>query len=439
MFSNEFISITQKARQNIEQLQSGQAQTTYFRIETMADAKRILSQATAEDRIKRSETFLDGLEYRSRIPQGMHDRGEAYVFANHPLASEQDDRGLRNHLPVYVRAISVLEKTVKAGEVWDVTLSPNEWERLEGKPPDEREEMYNIVNVGRLVLEKNASVVVRGNAFVFTCQELVKEALSENEYDVGILGTSHGFGFRRGSFDGKNGKNGNDGVHGNDGIIPPAGRTFLGTVLPAAYKRETMNGCDGEDGKNGENGEDGLNGGACRITEINIRKITGDIPVVIGVISGSGGNGGHGGNGGSGGNGGHGADGLKLYDGTIIPNGKAGKAGKGGNGGGGGKGGNSGISSNVFVSVPLQAEHLIKCYAKAGKTGIPGSGGIPGKSGKNGRAGMDINSRQLAVTCDIPDGVQGRQGRQGRQMPPAKIYINNNWINRDEPYYSLRS
>ena len=79
------MSIAKDAGQEVDLLLQDGECITYYRIDTMPEARRIFSQATLEERKKRSETFLDGLEYRSRIPQGMHDRGEAYVFADHPL------------------------------------------------------------------------------------------------------------------------------------------------------------------------------------------------------------------------------------------------------------------------------------------------------------------------------------------------------------------
>ena len=86
--------------------------------------------------------------------------------------------------------------------------------------------MYNILNVGRLILQGNASVLVRGNAFVFTCQQIVKEGASGSEYDIGILGTPHGFGMRRGLFDGRDGKDGMQGKNGSDGTKPVLGMSF---------------------------------------------------------------------------------------------------------------------------------------------------------------------------------------------------------------------
>ena len=216
----EFLSIAKDAGQEVDLLLQDGECITYYRIDTMPEARRILSQATLEERKKRSETFLDGLEYRSRIPQGMHDRGEAYVFADHPLEAEKDQVGHRNHLPIYVRTWSILEKTVRPGEVWDVTLHPSEF------GVDEKEEMYNILNVGRLILQGNASVLVRGNAFVFTCQQIVKEGASGSEYDIGILGTPHGFGMRRGLFDGRDGKHGMQAKNGSDGTKPVLGMSF---------------------------------------------------------------------------------------------------------------------------------------------------------------------------------------------------------------------
>ena len=65
----EFLSIAKDAGQEVDLLLQDGECITYYRIDTMPEARRILSQATLEERKKRSETFLDGLEYRSRIPQ----------------------------------------------------------------------------------------------------------------------------------------------------------------------------------------------------------------------------------------------------------------------------------------------------------------------------------------------------------------------------------
>lgn len=51
---------------------------------------------------------------------------------------------------------------------WDVSTRGNEWN------VDDGEELYCIVNVGKLVIHSGASLDVRGNVFSFVCQELEK-------------------------------------------------------------------------------------------------------------------------------------------------------------------------------------------------------------------------------------------------------------------------
>ncbi|WP_276611350.1 hypothetical protein [Fodinibius halophilus] len=421
----EFKAIAANAGQDLSLLYEGESQNTYHRIATMQEARRILSQATKAQRRKRSETFLDGLEYRSRIPQGMHDRGEAYVFADHPLEEERDKGGHNNHLPIYVRTLSILEKVVPAGEVWDLSVHPSEWD------VDEREEMYNIVNIGKLTLEANASIIVRGNAFILTCQKLVKEGSSPENYDIGILDTPHGFGYRMGDFDGADGRDGADGKKGADGRQPRLGTTFLGPVTDQLFKKESLDGKDGTPGEAGTNGESGLNGGACRLAEINLRHLTTQSPVTVGVIPGSGGNGGDGGNGGCGGDGGTGADGFRTVEKNVEP-GHGGDGGPGGNGGKGGRAGHGGISSNVFLEVPEDEIDNIRYYSKKGLPGKPGKGGAGGKGGRPGRGGLPYKRSENEKQTDTgplngtpgKPGKDGRDGRTGRVMPAAKVYLN---------------
>jgi hypothetical protein len=419
----EFLLIARHAGQDSTALLNPEPTISYFRIENMADSRRILSRATHEERKKRSETFLDGLEYRSRIGQGMHDRGEAHAFANHVEEAERDFGGHRSHFPIFVRTMSVREKTVPPGEAWDITVTPREW------GVDEREELYNIVNLGRLILKENASVAVRGNALTFTCQELICEGNSAQEYDIGVLGTSHGFGYRRGAFDGERGADGKDGSRGKDGVSPQFGNNFLGKTIPPFFDPASMDGKPGGEGDPGSDGAAGLNGGACRIAEINIRAIRSTRPIFVGAISGNGGNGGDGGDGGNGGDGADGVGAVRTIDGIVGP-GTGGKGGSGGKGGNGGRAGHGGISSNVFVNVEAVSVHLIRLFARAGRPGQPGKGGRAGTFGKGGHWGAplsDLPGGQLRRAGDGVRGSEGRDGRPGRCMPAAKMYLNSEW------------
>ena len=418
----EFFSIAAEMNQDINKICEPEGQRTYFRVDTIEEGRKFFSRASSAAKKIRSETFMEGLEYRSRLGQGMHDRGEAAIFANHPVEEKKDSRGLNHHFPIYVRAISIADKVVAAGETWDITLNREEWS------VHEREEMYNIVNIGRLTLEKNARIVVRGDILVFICQELVKEHVSSLDYDFGVLGTPHGFGSRYGDFHGRHGRNGINGAEGKQVIMPQLGAGFLGKLLPHSFSKRQMDGGDGAEGSNGTDGENGLNGGACRTAEINIRSIVTEVPVVIAVIPGNGGNGGKGGHGGNGGNGSNGIDAFRTVDG-ITEEGAGGRGGAGGNGGNGGKAGHSGISSNVFIDIPPSEIEMIRCYSKFGKAGIPGEAGLPGKSGKGGFSGKSLKNEEVTIGAAGKDGLPGKPGKAGRVMPPAKIYLNNIVVN----------
>ena len=70
------------------------------------------------------------------------------------------------HLPFPARLLSVLYRRVAAGEVWDLTVA----HRVLGI--DERDDLFNVVNVGELVIEPGGRVIVQGNLLVLGCQHL---------------------------------------------------------------------------------------------------------------------------------------------------------------------------------------------------------------------------------------------------------------------------
>src|SRR5205807_7591504 len=132
---------------------------------TVLDASRVLSMASAASRLERQKTFFNGpIAARRRLGQGMHDRGEAVTFAAGTI-EESDLDGQSRHLPVHVKAISLLQKTIAAGETWDVSVRGEAWGL------DDMEELYVTLNVGTLVIEPGGSLVVRGNVFSLLCQE----------------------------------------------------------------------------------------------------------------------------------------------------------------------------------------------------------------------------------------------------------------------------
>lgn len=415
VLSSEFFQIASLGNQDFQLLNRFIPQCSYFRINTPEEA-RMISRATEVSKQKRARTFFKGIEYRARLPQGLHDRGEAYCFADMSLDKKRNQAGLENHFPINVRLTSIPEKIVEENEVWDISVYPSDWE------VDERTELYNLVNIGKLILKRNASVIVKGNALVFTCSSVEKLYPSEKPYDLGILPTDHGFGLRRGQYDGRHGINGADGLPGKDAKLPMIGRNFLGALLPDGITQEDMNGAGGLKGQEGEPGESGLTGGACRIAEINLRSFANELPFVIGAIGSNGGDGGNGGNGGDGGRGGNGVPAFKTFTGKYE-GGHGGNGGVGGNGGEGGRAGHSGMSSHIFIDVPEKNLNKLFFFSSPGKPGRPGKGGQPGKGGLAG-------SSDLSEAVNGNPGNAGAPGKPGRQLPAATIYVN------DEPFLS---
>jgi hypothetical protein len=83
---------------------------------------RQLSNADlAERRARQAVFFHPAIAIRSRLGQGVHDRCEAYVFADGTV-EEADRARLALHLPFPARLLSVLYRRVTAGEVWDLTV-----------------------------------------------------------------------------------------------------------------------------------------------------------------------------------------------------------------------------------------------------------------------------------------------------------------------------
>src|SRR4051812_12770961 len=100
---------------------------TYFTVDTLEEARPIVSRATPQQRAQRQKWFFNpAIAIRTKLGQGMHDRGEAVVFADGVL-NDDDRLSLRSHLPAHVKAISIREKIVRAGETWDVSVNGSIW------------------------------------------------------------------------------------------------------------------------------------------------------------------------------------------------------------------------------------------------------------------------------------------------------------------------
>lgn len=370
---------------------------------TIQELREKVSLATVSMRQERAETFFDNIKARSRMGQGIHDRLEAYAFADGEF-SDYDIAGMNRHVPIPILFTCVKELTLDSNECLDLTADAADWNRGKG------DDIISIFNVHTLNLKKNAKIRVRGNIFVMLCQNLINDGGC-----LQIMPTD--FSYEK-SYIGK--MNGNDGKNGENGTAPvsnlqlPMTSTLFGDFYEGPI-RGVQNGRNGNDGKDGAPGQNGFCGGALKIAEINIRNIAGK-PLSILI---SGGCGGNGGNGGKGGDGSSGTDGGKPYRtfSEIFPGGKGGDGGNGGNGGNGGRGGNGGISSNVYIEVPNPQMLDV--------TVLPGYGGNGGKGGKGGKGGEGGRSYEIESMNghDGACGMEGKAGKSGRTRQPSAVFV----------------
>ena len=111
MEQNACLDIAKSFGQDVDKVMQGEVVVTYHRIGQMQEARVLLCHAGDEEREKRGKTFFDGIAYRRQLSQGLHDRGEAFVFANAPeLMEEGDEEPRKNHLPIHLQVVSALEK-----------------------------------------------------------------------------------------------------------------------------------------------------------------------------------------------------------------------------------------------------------------------------------------------------------------------------------------
>lgn len=400
---NEFLQKARRMEHDVHALLNGEEIITYFTIDSFEKAREVIGNATPEQLKKRQSTFFnESLLSRARLGQGKHDRGEAVVFAGMPV-TEADAKGINRHFPVHVKGISVLYKHVKKGETWDVSVLGEVWGL------DEMEELYTCVNVGTLVLEKGAKLVVRGNVSVILCQQLICEPeLSPLGYHIGILPTPFSVDFGHGPLHGVHGVHGENGINGKPGAAITPNYGILGPWIPDDCDAGQLNATNGTDGMHGTNGSKGRNGGMCKLSDITIRNIEGHLSVFS--QAGTGGNGGDGGNGGNGGTGGQGAPGIKGFNGELAA-GANGMDGHGGSGGGGGNAGHGGLSSNIYLNVPNEV------VTQVSMSSCDSVGGIGGGGGRGG--------------CGASNGPHGKPGLNGRSRPAAHLYLN------DDPYTQL--
>jgi len=385
---------------------NGEEAVSFLTVDDLVQISRWFCNAGEQEKAMRLRTFFNpAIAARSRLGQGMHDRGEAFAFAGAAL-EEGDHYGLSRHMPFHVKVVSVLTKVIKRDETWDVSVRGAVWGL------DDMEELYVALNIGTLILAPGARLVVRGNVFSLLCQRVIcmpGDGDSSAAYHIGILPTPFSVDFGYGPHDGAHGMAGRNGRNGNNGREAVVERTLLGYRLQAELDPAEMNGENGEDGGPGHNGAKGRNGGMAKLAELTFRQVEGRLTVFT--QAGKGGDGGNGGNGGDGGNGGVGAPGHTLIRG-LLPRGANGHGGKGGDGGKGGNGGNGGLSSNIYITVPEADMH------KVTRTALPAEAGRGGAGGRGGRGGIGPDGISAA------HGDPGSNGMPGRSRPAAVILLN---------------
>lgn len=400
---------------DIEKLAAGETIETLGTFANLGEGRPLLSVATPEQRNARQATFLTPpLVARQRLYQGRHDFAESILFADTPfIASDHDGPG--NCMPARIKAVSVLHKTVRTGETWDLTVLASAWGTHEAV------DVSTTVNIGELVLEPGAKLLVQGNVFSLLCQRLVCQApVSGDDFHIGLLPTPFSYDIKiAGQINGQPGAAGKSGLDGYDGQQAQISPQLIGHSLTHPITHEEMCGTHGTDAGHGEHGSNGGNGGMLKIAEITVHQLEGDLTVLA--TAGNGGDGGKGGDGGDGGHGGHGATGYRLIK-TILPGGNGGHAGHGGHGGNGGKGGNGGLVSNIYINVPPAAEAQVHClsFGTDGGKGAPGGrGGAAGTGGNAGQGPLPGTEGQNGVA-----GTAGKAGKDGRSRAAAWMFVN---------------
>ncbi len=413
----EFLHKASLIEHDPRQLLNGEEITTYFHLHNFEIARQVLSNATDEHHQMRLPFFYSPAhQLRAKLGQGKHDRGEAVAFAG-ALISEQDAKGIKRHFPICVKGVSVLHKIVPKGTTWDLTMPQEIWNL------GEMEELYTIVNIGTLVLEEGARIVIRGNVFSLLIQQLIVSGKPAQgiSHQIGIMPTPFSVDFKHGPQNGVHGKPGVSGLDGRDGVTGTIETSVLGPWVPEQELGD-LHGTDATHGEEGADGGKGRNGGMCKLAEITIRGLKGHLHLFSQAAAG--GDGGDGGDGGHGGHGGNGAPGLDGFN-VKVPGGNAGNGGHGGNGGRGGNGGHGGLSSNIYLRVPDEAIAQVRMTALDSAGGFGGAYGKAGQGGKGGAISLMNNTTLNGQPgTEGQAGSSGKNGLNGRGRPAAVCYLN---------------
>lgn len=329
------------------------------------------------------------------------DKARDYVFGGRELTADEQ-KELEAVFPLETSAISMADKTLAAGEVWDLGTSTGPL----------------MLNIGTLTMEPGSYIRIANTMLVMTVQNIIRNAGSapNNHYDLGIFGVT-----------GNTPQQAAAGSAGAAGAMGATG-TCIGTGISGS------NGSPGGSGKPGGNGGAGLsgnNGLPSLPTSITIAQSIGGTAdkFVICTRSGDGGQGGQGGNGGAGGQGGEGGIGATCSC-EHSNGGTGGNGGVGGNGGAGGNGGDAVQGNDIFVYLPAsQSDKLVTLSSVAipgngGQGGNSGAAGASGKGGSPGGAGGCPKGNYGADGNPGTHGAVGKPGNAGTQHgSPGSFYI----------------
>src|ERR1017187_2219293 len=202
-----FLARARQLGHDTGRLLAGEPVSSRVRLPGIDDIRRLCLVGPAERLARQAGFFHPAMAARSRLGQGVHDRCEAYAFADGHV-DDADRARLAIHLPFPARFVSILSRRVAAGEVWDLTVAPAEL------GVDERDDVLNVVNLGELLIEPGGRVIVQGNLLIFGCQHLRHQApAGDAGYQLGVLPTPYPVDRRSGP---RNGRAGPPGAAGAD-------------------------------------------------------------------------------------------------------------------------------------------------------------------------------------------------------------------------------
>ena len=387
---SDFMSIA-KTLGHDEALKAGSNEVrTTITPKNLEHARAVFSRAGAEERAKRGKLFFDRIGYRSRKPEGRHDRAFSYILADGQITQDDETPVAKFLEGLNIEAVSIGDKTLGPNEVWNLGTSTNPV----------------VLNIDTLTMEVGSRIEIYNTVLSLTCQNVIRNgstgpSAAAANYDIGIFGVQP-----------SPPPVGSQGGTGGVGIAGSGGTCKCSNTEPGNNGGKGDMGGQGGQGSPGAPGDNGLPALTAEITILNsLGGTSGTLAIKsqggVGAIGGKGGKGGTGGTGGKGGNG-------ARCSGTCTNGGDGGPGGTGGPGGPGGQGGNGATAEDVMVTVPDDAAKRIFRILASSNPGDGGPGGDPGDGGAGG-AGGDGVSHNICGGGD--KGSTGKPGVAGAKGP----------------------